>query len=671
MIALQIFIIICLGLSIKFYPLIGIPSVLIYLGYIFYRHGKKAFFVALGISAFSVAIPFIEFDIKKNEYVGIVIETKDNYFILNDGLERYYVNEYDNEFELGDILRIKGKKEKLEFDRLESEFDFKDYLNKKGVKYSLINTNILPIIRNPLKLHKWRKEFLNRFDDDSKALIGAILFSDNSYSSDIKDLASNLHLTRLISASGIYIMFFINILNKLLSYRLKEKKARLVSISILMPYLIFTFPRFTVIRILFIYLFRWINDYLFKYKLHYLNIISISGIFFLLLDYRLVYQDSFLLGFMIPITMYFLVNDFNHVNKVLKKVFPLTGLFILFIPYEIKYFNEVAPLYPLYQIILSPLFIVLAVLGVISFLHIPIYGIVNHYVTFIGWVLNLCNKVNPLIYVSPFNEYIFYFYYVFYYLYLFIYETGLIPWKRFLIVLFSISLSVYASPIIYYFKEEISFINVGQGDCTLIRKGETAIMIDTGGNIKKDIAKNVLIPYLKKKQIYDLDLVITTHDDYDHMGAFDSLNKHFKVRNYINEADDFPIKIGNITINNYNYHQSDDKNTESLVISFHLANLDFVITGDAPIMIEKEIMANYSNIPCDILKVGHHGSNTSTSEQFVQYLSPIEAVISCGKNNSYGHPHQSVIEILRRNNVVIRRTDIEGTITYSTFCSIF
>ena len=101
-----------------------------------------------------------------------------------------------------------------------------------------------------------------------------------------------------------------------------------------------------------------------------------------------------------------------------------------------------------------------------------------------------------------------------------------------------------------------------------------------------------MIPFLKRKQIYDLDLVITTHDDYDHMGAFDSLQEHFKVRNYIKEQDAFPIEIGNIEINNYNHHDGEDKNAESLVMSFHLANLDFLITGDAPIVIEKEIMAN-------------------------------------------------------------------------------
>ena len=76
-------------------------------------------------------------------------------------------------------------------------------------------------------------------------------------------------------------------------------------------------------------------------------------------------------------------------------------------------------------------------------------------------------------------------------------------------------------------------------------------------------------------------------------------------------------------------------------------------------------MKEYPNLDCDILKVGHHGSKTSTSEEFVKFVTPDEAVISCGINNKYGHPQKEVIDILKRNHVTIRRTDIEGTISYS------
>ena len=108
----------------------------------------------------------------------------------------------------------------------------------------------------------------------------------------------------------------------------------------------------------------------------------------------------------------------------------------------------------------------------------------------------------------------------------------------------------------------------------------------------------------------------------------------------------------------------DDDNEKSLVIGFHLGNKDFLITGDASIQTEKYMMEEYNYIPCDILKVGHHGSKTSTSDKFIKWLKPEIGVISCGVNNRYGHPNKEVISILKSNNVKIRRTDLEGSVSF-------
>ena len=89
--------------------------------------------------------------------------------------------------------------------------------------------------------------------------------------------------------------------------------------------------------------------------------------------------------------------------------------------------------------------------------------------------------------------------------------------------------------------------------------------------------------------------------------------------------------------------------------------------GDAPISIEKKMMEEYSYIPCDILKVGHHGSDTSSSKTFLEYISPKEAVISCGVGNKFGHPHKSVVDNLKKLGIKIRRTDKSGTIRYKNY----
>ena len=141
--------------------------------------------------------------------------------------------------------------------------------------------------------------------------------------------------------------------------------------------------------------------------------------------------------------------------------------------------------------------------------------------------------------------------------------------------------------------------------------------------------------------------------------------KSYKVSAIYDYNSTFPVTVGNLTFNNYNYYgRGDEENNKSLVISFSNCNKDFVIMGDAPTYVEKEIMKNTSSIRCDVLKVGHHGSNTSTCEEWLKYLEPKEAIVSCGKNNKFGHPNKEVVTLLNKYKIKIRRTDIEGTIVY-------
>ena len=226
--------------------------------------------------------------------------------------------------------------------------------------------------------------------------------------------------------------------------------------------------------------------------------------------------------------------------------------------------------------------------------------------------------------------------------------------------------ALYCLPIKNAITEEVSFVNVGQGDCCLIRDGNNTVLMDTGGLTYKDLATSSLIPYFKSKRLYKIDAVILSHEDYDHSGALESLERNFKVGNVYRSYQSFPLKIGEIEFKNYNvfYENTNDDNENSLVVGFSLLNKHFLITGDAPIEIENKIMEEFPNIPCDILKVGHHGSDTSTCAEFIEKVTPEEAIISVGKKNKYGHPSDSVQVRLDRYGVKIRRTDLEGSITY-------
>ncbi|MDY0101187.1 MAG: MBL fold metallo-hydrolase [Bacilli bacterium] len=261
------------------------------------------------------------------------------------------------------------------------------------------------------------------------------------------------------------------------------------------------------------------------------------------------------------------------------------------------------------------------------------------------------------------------FYLLFYFAYfLFVYLKEINYEKLATKVLLTLPLLIVVSslPIHNLYEQAIYFINVGQGDAILIKNYEYHILIDTGGNLYFDMAEEVLIPFFKKKKILKLDYLITTHNDFDHNGAAPSLLENFSVKSYLTKKEDFPLEIKQLTLENLNIINYDNDNDNSLVLYFKLMKKEWLLMGDASKVVEEDILNNFPLLNCNYLKIGHHGSNTSTSENFLKSLTPQEAIISCGLNNSYNHPHPDVINLLNKYDITIRRTDLEGTICYSS-----
>ena len=461
-----------------------------------------------------------------------------------------------------------------------------------------------------------------------------------------------------------------NITNvSLLKKFLNEKATKVISTCVLGFYALFTIPKFTVYKILTFRLLRLINKYKLNNRLSNQTIIGIAGISFLLLNVHLAKQESFILGFLIPINNMFTNALFIKTKGIKKNFFQLIWLYFFFLPFELTFNNSTNIVMFFVQILVSPLFIFSAIIGFICFFKIPLYPVANLITKGIVTLAKGLTFISFTINIPAFSPIFVVIYYAGYYLLMYYSQIKFLPITNFLKITYTVFLCIYIAPIKNAITEEVSFVNVGQGDCCLIRDGNTTVLIDTGGLTYKDLATSSLIPYFKQKRLYDIDLVILTHDDFDHSGALSSLQEHFRIKNVVDSSQSFPLSIGNMMFKNYNVfsNSSEDENVNSLVIGFSLMNMNFLVTGDAPIEIEKKIMETYSYIPCDVLKVGHHGSNTSTSDNFVKYLSPKVAIISVGKNNKYKHPNDSVLKTLKNNGVEIKRTDYLGTITYSNY----
>lgn len=668
MIYLLIFISLIVGLYLRYHLIIGI-ILAIGLLVITYLRGRKWIHLVISLSCLGIGVgmSYISFSYAQTSYDAVVIDVKDNYYLVSSKLERLYVYEKDNQKEIGDIIHLEGKKKELSFYKIENGFDFTDYLNKKGVRYEFEVNKETKVFSNPLRFKQYQDKFLSHFSSDTRGMVGSILFGRNEEYNGKYNL-DGLHINRLINASGIYYGIYLSFFTFLFSFLLKKKWAKLLGLTLLVPYLLSMIGRFSLWRFFIFAVFRYFNEYVFKEKVPFIKYYCLIGIGFLLFDFHLVYIDSFILGFAIPLLTQLVNRSFDIGYFIRKKLIVCVVILLFFIPFDIKYHHELFIFsYPM-QVVMTPLFVVFGVTGIFSSYGLPIYPVLELLGKIIINISSFLIKSKVAIHVPTMNEYMCLLYYVIFYLFLYYMSIRFKLIYKYLSGIAVIFSFIYLSPVTNLISDRVTFINVGQGDACLIRHGISTVLIDTGGSIYQDIAKECLIPYFKSQRIYSIDLLITTHNDYDHMGAASSLMENFTVRNYITDYQKFPIEYKGMKFTNYNTYSSlwNEDNDASLVIGFSLGGLDYLIMGDAPISIEKEMIKTYQKIPCDILKAGHHGSNTSSCDEFIKFVSPQEAILSVGRNN-YGHPSKKVVKILEDNKVRIRSTLKEGSISYTSY----
>lgn len=597
--------------------------------------------------------------INNNSYIYEVKEEKEKYLIIKKDESYFFVYKNSLIVKVGDKIITKSNLINIE----NTYNDFYNYLNKQRIYYQLEKNDYL-LYEESYSLSNIiiNKIFKNR-NDKTVSNLNLILF--NKKDVDNKLLFNNFSLlscTYLISISGYQITLLFKLLEKLL-FRVKKQK-NLISSFIVGFYISVLNFSVSSYRAFIYYIFKKILKII-NFDISKVELLAAIGIVFLFINPSYIFNMGFVYSFIfsMSIEIFSLIDYKNHgLKKQLQTYFLMFLLslpFVLYNSYELNLFSFIGII-----LLVKPVSY-LFVFSLIT-LFLPkfdlIYNlIVNGFYKFSDLIIN---KSVTLVFGKP--SFVFMIIYYFILIMYFISKENKYSYNKnkyfiYLILVLSVQ---YCLPYLN-FSERVTFVNIGQGDCAVlfIPNSKDVVLIDAGGARFKDNAKDIIIPYLKSKGIKAIDKIIASHDDFDHDGAIPSLIENFKVKKIIDDPLTDKVKIGNKEFINLNVND-EGGNDGSIVLYGEYLNKMFLFTGDISSRIEKSIISRYPSLKVDILKVAHHGSNTSSDEDFILAIKPQWAIISVGKNN-YGHPSNKVIQTFINNKVKYLRTDQNNHIELS------
>lgn len=596
----------------------------------------------------------------QHDFTGIVIESKNNYFIYQSGLNKYYVSNPQNEFEIYDVIKIKGDIIDLVDTSLEGEFSFCNYLKEKNVSKELKINNYTVAYHHFFPRNKIKNALVSNFDYEASIFIKSLLFND--FDSDFRDLLINLNLYSLFAVTSIHLLFLYQLIRKILLGMTNNKKLSiLLALVAIFPLIALSSYKISIIKSICFIVIKELMDKQINKK----SIIGSLGIFCLFFNNNYLYTSGFLYVFIIPFFIDIINTFIKGVTLKYRKITMIVLIQLLFSIFFIYFNGQYNILSIIYFLLFYSLSTVIYCLSAFSLYIFPL-KIVN---VLSKWTMDtlICfNKIDSIIYFKTKNIVLCLLLLILFFVFIYFCEirnkkSALITTIVYVSLIFSSSI-----PLDAYCSQYVIFLNVGQGDCALIHNKHFNVLIDTGGIMNKDLSADVLVPFFNHHHIKKIDCVFISHEDFDHNGALPSLIRKIDVEKIIIGSTFDEIQIGDISFKNLNqYYYGTDDNLNSSVIYFQFIGKTFLFMGDAPKEIEEKIITDNRSLNVDIIKIGHHGSSSSSSYSFLKAITPQEAVISVGVNNKYHHPHENVISTLNALNIKIRRTDIEGSIEYS------
>ena len=575
----------------------------------------------------------------------------------------------------GDTISFNYTEKEAYSERVEGGFNYNEYLINNNYLNKTYTINNVSLIKqgfsiNLIKYYLFK--YIDKiFNNLTRTFIkGLVLGNSKDFDDDFYDSIKDNGIVHLFAISGLHIGLIVFALEKLLNRFKNKTKVIVIMLSI---YLVITSFASSILRAVLMYFLSVINK---KYKLKFSSsdVISIVLLILLMINPNYIYNSGFILSFLISTMIILESSLIKNKHKIIQALIITASSNVLVLPIIINMNNE----YNLLSVVTSVLFIFL-----VSYFYLPL--------TFISLMLPFISKVSEFFFSafvkisSFFSNYLSIniickevdkigvaLYYTLILSILYLFKNGNIKmiYKKLLIGTFSCF-------IIFLFlnttlKKEVHFLDLDEGEATLIIDRECKALIDTGDGKNDEVLK-----LLKRKGIKHLDYLILTHPHLDHVGGYEKIKEDLKIDNLVvsfYDNSDYGMETAKLKSGDMfscgknsfrvispssNYK---DENDNGLVLYSEIGGLKMLFLADVSKRVEEKI-ANL-NLSVDLIKIAHHGSSTSTSPILIERYLPKYAIIEAGRNNKFSFPNKKTIETLNKYKVEIYRTDLDYSIIY-------
>lgn len=614
-----------------------------------------------------------------------------------------YVDKKLKNLKIGDKIEFLGEYDAGEKSRNFGGFNYNIYLRSKNLygTYKIENFKILGknkslIYKIKILISGLRKNVINLYNSNlnkSNAAIlnGLIVGNKNDIDKDtIKNFrkASLSHVLAISGAHFSYIVLVLNFINKILKHK---KIGYYVNILIMIFFIFFTGATPSVVRAGVMNILLILAKLLHKKSDFWTNL-AVSLLIQVIINPFVIFDVGLVLSYTGVIGIVTLYNNFIKIIK--NKIISVTlSANLALLPIMISNFNMLSLSFIISNLVATVILGPIIICGFLSiiFRFKFLFLILNFLISLLNKSAKICASIPfSVIYICTPSMISVLAYYL-------LYCKKYIKVLIIIVVVSNLNFQVINANI----KDEllINFVDVSQGDCTLIRYQNKNILIDGGGSLDKNqnIGETTLVPYLMDRKVGCIDYLIFSHFDNDHCQGLIYVAENLKVKNIVIgvQVENYSnyIKLKEIAItrnikiitlkqgNSIKYknlklftawpnsdHLITDNaiNNNSLVLKLTFKSFSILFTGDIESIAENEILREKINVKCNILKVAHHGSDTSSIIEFLEKANPQYALIGVGKNNKFKHPSISTINKLKNKKIKIYRTDEMGEITIVT-----